>query len=391
MTKDVRPRILLLTRNLPPLVGGMEKLNWHLVAELAKVAEVRVVAPRGAANLAPPGVDVVEVALRPLWTFLLQVCWHALREGRRWRPGVVFAGSGLTAVPALLAARVSHASAGVYAHGLDLAVPHFFYRHLWFPALRRMDRVIANSGSTAKLAMRIGIVQSRIRVVHPGVELPSRLPDASEIQSFRSEHGLGARPLLLSVGRLSARKGLREFVTLALPQIVASFPDVVLLVVGDAPNDALHAQAQTPESIYAAAGKVGVARNLKFLGTITDYDKLGAVYAAADVHVFPVRELPGDPEGFGMVAIEAAAHGLPTVAFETGGVTDAVSDGDSGCLVPPGDYVAFARAVVHILTKKDDSCRSACIAFANRFAWPAFGEQIIDQLPGLLRTIDEAT
>lgn len=391
MSKGTRPRILLVTRNLPPLVGGMERLNWHMVDELSKVAEVHVIAPRGSAESAPPGVDVLEVALRPLWVFLLQVCWLALREGRRWRPSVVFAGSGLTAVPALLAARVSHASAVVYTHGLDLAVSHFVYRHLWLPALRRVDLVIANSVSTAKLAARVGIAPSRIRVVHPGVELPSKLSDVSEVRAFRSEQGLGDRPLLLSVGRLSARKGLREFVTFALPQIAVAFPDVVLLVVGDAPNNALHAQAQTPESIRSAAVKVGVARNLRFLGTITDYNKLGTVYAAADVHVFPVRELSGDPEGFGMVSIEAAAHGLPTVAFATGGVIDAVSNGESGYLIPSGNYAAFAEAVIRVIYEKESACRDACIAFANRFAWPIFGRRIIGQLSELLPATDEIT
>jgi len=369
-----RPRILLVTRNLPPLVGGMERLNWHMAQELARYGEVRVVGPVGAAAKAPAGVEVVEVPLRPLWKFLAGAFVEAFKLARRWRPDIVIAGSGLTALPVWFAARSAKARAATYVHGLDMAVPHPVYRALWFPTLRRMDRIIANSAATRALAVAAGIDAERIRIVHPGVQLPA-LPDAQATQRFRTEHGLGDWPLLLSVGRLSSRKGMREFVTQALPRIVQAVPQATLLIVGDAPNDALHAGAQTIDSIKAAAADAGVAERLRFLGQITDYGKLGVVYAAADVHVFPVRELPGDPEGFGMVAVEAAAHGLPTVAFATGGVTDAVAEGRSGRLIKAGDYGALADAVVATLTSGADLAQP-CRDFARKFAWDAFGDGV---------------
>lgn len=370
-----RPRILLVTRNLPPLVGGMERLNWHMAQELARYGDVCVVGPSGSAALAPAGVTVVEVPLKPLWKFLGRATVEALKLARRWRPHVVLAGSGLTALPAWLAARCVKARAAAYVHGLDMAVPHPIYRALWFPALRRMERVIANSGATRALAMSAGIAASRIRIVHPGVQLPE-LPDAEASSRFRAEHGLGDAPLLLSVGRLSTRKGMREFVTQALPLIVRAVPRATLLVVGDAPSQALHAGAQSIESIKAAAAEAGVAEHLRFLGQIIDYGQLGVVYGAADVHVFPVRELPGDPEGFGMVAVEAAAHGLPTVAFATGGVTDAVAEGRSGHLVKAGDYDSLVDAIVNVLTSGVDLAQP-CRDFARQFAWDMFGEGVV--------------
>lgn len=404
-----RPRILVITRNLPPLVGGMERLNWHMAEELSKVADVRVVGPEGVAAMAPADVPVREAPLKPLWQFLLRARALARREARAWKPDIVLAGSGVTAPLARAAARTCGAKATVYVHGLDVAVKHPVYRAVWIPALRRMDRVIANSQATAALCRGIGIDPARIGIVHPGVDLPVGGPEGptsvatvsqtavaasaaptggvsvvaggleGPIATFRQRHHLANRPLLLSVGRLSARKGLREFVTLALPQIVAVHPDAMLLVVGDAPHDALHAEAQTPDSIRAAAVQAGVAENLCFLGTITDYTELGAAYRACDVHVFPVREIPGDPEGFGMVAVEAAAHGLPTVAFATGGVVDAVAEGQSGHLVPSGDYAAFADAVLRTLVTRG-VLRASCVEFAQGFAWCEFGRLIAAEL-----------
>ena len=372
MSEPRRQRILLVTRNLPPLIGGMERLNWHMAQELARYGEVCVVGPTGSAALAPVGVTIVEVPLRPLWKFLFSAWFEARKLVRRWRPDIVIAGSGLTALPAWLASRGVGARTAAYVHGLDMVVPHPVYKRLWLPTLRRMQRVIANSEATRGLAISAGIAASRICIVHPGVQLPTP-PAADVTKRFRAEFGLEDWPLLLSVGRLSTRKGIREFVTHALPRIVKAVPWATLLVVGDAPSDALYAGIQSIDSIKTAAAQAGVAERLRFLGQITDYQRLGVAYAAANVHVFPVRELPGDPEGFGMVAVEAAAHGLPTVAFATGGVIDAVTEGRSGHLVKAGDYDALADAVVHVLTSRT-GLASECKEFARRFTWDAFGE-----------------
>lgn len=410
-------RILIITRNFPPLVGGMERLNWHMAAELARHAEVRVIAPRGARAQAPPGVVVVETPLRPLWRFLLAASWQALKQAIVFRPDIVLAGSGLTAPIALISAHlrvklakrssqlpspsgrgggddgsdhggsplharwrriamaVRRAQAAAYVHGLDLAVAHALYRCLWLPAIRRLDCVIANSQATASLAQQVGVVPQRVPIVHPGVALPTLSGEECLVmrQQFRAQHGLGERPLLLSVGRLSTRKGLIPFVREVLPALVAANPDICLVIVGDIPKDALAAEAEPPAAIFAAAQAAGVADNCRYLGPLFG-EALSAAYLAADVHVFPVREIAHDPEGFGMVAIEAAAHGLPTVAYATGGVVDAVSIGVSGLLVQPHDAVRFALAVRQLLAHPLPA--DAMQRFASSFAWERFGAKL---------------
>ncbi|MBN8736882.1 MAG: glycosyltransferase [Xanthomonadales bacterium] len=438
MTESHRPRVLLVTRNLPPLVGGMERLNWHMAEELAKAAEVRIVGPDGSAALAPAGIEVREAPLKPLWKFLVRARALARREARTWKPDVVLAGSGLTAPLARAAARTCGAKTAVYVHGLDIAVKNRVYRASWLPAIRRADRVIANSRATAELCRNAGVDPARIGIVHPGVDLPrdadsaashasghsgagpqGRNPESVTVLAdsltkpipgsahaahgqtrndepgvalarndgpvsdagdpsieFRSQHNLANLPLLLSVGRLSARKGLREFVAQCLPRIVAVHPDAMLLVVGDAPTQALHAEAQTPASIQAAADSAGVGECVRFLGKVPD-DELTELYRAASVHVFPVREIPGDPEGFGMVAVEAAAHGLPTVAFAVGGVPDAVVEGETGSLIQSGDYAAFAGCVDAWLARDDHLAVAAkCVEVAARFSWGCFGTKL---------------
>lgn len=363
---------------MPPLIGGMERLNWHMVQELSRYADVRVVGPKGAAALAPQGVTVKELPLKPLWRFLWGATVAALLESSRFRPQVVLAGSGLTAPMAFLVAMVNRTSAVAYVHGLDLTVAHFIYRKVWVPAIRRMHRVIANSRATSALVRSIDVDGSKIGVVPPGVELPSVASNAEAIGQFRKKYALGDKAVLLSVGRLSERKGILEFVTSALPLIVQRHPDVLLVIVGDVPRNALHAQSQTPAAIKVAADQLGVGGHVRFLGNISD-SELQVAFDTSAVHVFPIRQLSNDPEGFGMVAIEAAAHGVPSVAFAVGGVTDAVAEGRSGYLVNPDDYSAMADSVIEALTKKQ-SMNDSCREFASQFAWSTFGRRILAEL-----------
>lgn len=375
-----RPRILLVTRNLPPLVGGMERLNWHMADELSRHAEVHVIGPTGSSAVRPPQASITEVPLRPLWRFLSASALQAVRIASGHRPDLVLAGSGLTAPAALIAARIAKARACVYLHGLDAAVHHPVYRALWHPAIRRMDTVIANSSPTAALARDLGVREARIRIAHPGVRMPDTSRPDHERGAFRARHGLGNGRILLSVGRLTTRKGLREFVQHALPAIVRAAPDVLLAIVGDAPSDSLHASVQTRQSIQCIADELGIGQHLRFLGVITDPTELACAYESAALHVFPVRSIPGDPEGFGMVAIEAAAHGVPTVAFATGGIVDAIVDGRSGKLVPAGDYAALRDAILLVLGDGPEAWRPGCRSFARGFAWPAFGENLAREL-----------
>ena len=375
-TTSAATRILHITRNLPPLVGGMERLNWHIADELSRYAQVQLIGPEGSSALRPTAVQVTEVPLRPLPRFLLASAWQAVAVARRFQPHIVLAGSGLTAPAAWLAARASDARAHVYLHGLDAAVQHPAYRAVWHPAIRRMDGVIANSQPTAELARSLGVVAEKIRIVHPGVTLPAAPQNAAALQDFRQRHQLGNQRLLLSVGRLTTRKGLREFVQHALPAIIQAAPDTLLAVVGEAPADSLHASVQTRASIQAVADAAGIGQHLRFLGVITDPQELACAYESATLHIFPVRQLPGDPEGFGMVAIEAAAHGLPTVAFATGGIVDAVAQGQSGHLVAPGDYPALAQAAVQVLADDPGAWQARASAFAAQFAWPVMGQKL---------------
>ena len=373
-----RRRVLLMTRNLPPLRGGMERLNLHLALELQKTADVAVVGPEGSAAFLERVSWLRTVPIRPLWRFFVSCFAEGIRLARRTRPDIVVAGSGLCAPFAHVAARCIGARSAVYVHGLDLVTRHVIYRALWRPFIRRTDICIANSANTGRLARDIGVPGERIHIVHPGVTLPESLPDAGAKALFRSRHDWEGKRVLLSVGRLTERKGLLEFVRHVLPRLRQVDPRIVLAVVGNDALDALNGQG-IRERLDRCIGELGLDDAVLRHGELSEAD-LASAYACADLAVFPVRAMPGDVEGFGMVAIEAAAHGLPTVAYAVGGVPDAIADGVSGWLVAPDDHAGFASAVLTGLSLDRDVLAQGCRDFARRFQWHRFGEAMVRAL-----------
>ena len=235
---DRRPLALLVTRNFPPLLGGMEKVNQHLLAALQPAWRIALCGPAGCAEHAPPTTEVKESRVNPLPVFLAAALWRAMGLARRRKPEWVIAGSGLTAPIAWLAARCVGARVVVYLHGLDLVVPSRLYQWLWLPFIRHCDMALVNSANTAGAAISRGVRSDKLRVLHPGTEIPPLNAEAA--RDFRTRLCLGDGLLLLSVGRLTQRKGLAEFAANALPAIVSRRPDALLIVVGGEASDALH-------------------------------------------------------------------------------------------------------------------------------------------------------
>lgn len=371
--------ILLITRNLPPLVGGMERLLHEAALGMSDYAELTVIGPKGCAKSLP---DTVKVHTAPagLAGFLLIALVHVLRIARRRRFDVVVGGSGLVAPLLLLASRLTGAPCVVMLHGLDLVVNSAIYQRLFVPCITRVDRVIANSRNTAELAIRKGVHAQRIDVIFPGTELPGPVGDAA-VAAFRQRHGIRFKRYLLFAGRLTRRKGLSHFLRHCLRDILAQQPGLGLVVVGDDPRQSLDGRGDHAATL-AAVKELGLSDGIQFIGSVSNED-MWLAFADAQIHVFPLVEVPGDVEGFGMVAVEAAAAGTPTVAYDLGGVSDAIS-AQSGRLVGAGDSREFSRAVLEELDTPATS-PEGCRQHAMSFSWERYNRQLGDTLDTVRR------
>jgi glycosyltransferase involved in cell wall biosynthesis len=191
--------------------------------------------------------------------------------------------------------------------------------------LRRAAVVVCASKALAGDASALGARD--VRVVPTGVAIPSSVAEPDD------------PPHVLYVGRLSEEKGVRE-----LAEAACGLP---LVVVGDGPLRSLfpHAVGFVPPS------------------------QLGPYYERAAVVVVPSRR-----EGYGVAAREAMAHGRPVVASAVGGLLDAVEDGVTGVLVPPGDVSALRDALTGFLA--DDVRRHTLGERAARRAAELFSVEL---------------
>ena len=144
----------------------------------------------------------------------------------------------------------------------------------------------------------------------------------------------------------------------ALPTLVRLFPELVYLVVGRGPErQALEERARARD----------VATHVRFAGAVPSHE-LAAHYDLATLFVQLSRATGGYDglEGFGLSFLEAASHGLPCIAGKSGGVPEAVEDGQSGLLIPPEDPEAFVRAAAGLLADPDERSRMSRAAPGSR-------------------------
>ena len=355
-------RLLIVTRNFPPLTGGMERLIKHSVDGLADDYEISLIGPAGCGEFCPAGVRVYECPANAVG-FLVIAMLKGLVASFTRRHALVFGGSGLVAPITRILAFLRGARSVVHVHGLDLVVPNAVYQSLFVPFIRRHDLVIANSDNTRRLAVEKRCAPDRVRVLHPGTEFP----DEDGVAAARAgDPGFGDGTVCLFVGRMIRRKGLAEFLERAWPTVHERLKDARLVVVGDSPENALVRDRDGAQAIVDAVAACP-PDSVVFLGGV-DNATLWSCYARANALVFPLIDVRGDVEGFGMVAVEAAAYGTPTVAFAEGGVVDAVADGKSGRLVEPGDYARYADTLIDVLASGRPTA-DECRLHAEKFSW----------------------
>jgi phosphatidylinositol alpha-1,6-mannosyltransferase len=252
----------------------------------------------------------------------LRLFFKGLRLGLTHRFDAVHAGRVLPeGLVAWLIARLTRRPVVIYAHGEEITTwrrsprrrraMRFAYRHA--------DTVIANSDFTRDQLLALGVDPASVEVIHPGVDL-ERFHSGYEVGDLHQSIGLeDGQKLILSVGRLSRRKGFDQVIA-ALPTLLENGIDVRYAIIGIGEDlDYLHQRAE----------ERGVADRVHFLGHVAPAD-LPRWYCAADLFAMPNREIDGDTEGFGMVFVEAAACGTPSVAGQAGGTAGAVLDGVTG-------------------------------------------------------------
>ncbi len=275
--------------------------------------------------------------------------YRALALAKAWlafRPALVLATDwyGVGTVTWALA-KILRFPYAVVAHGNEVLQCRRrpFLRWIGGKVMTDARAVVAVSRFTEGLIRETWPDVSHLQFIPNGVS-PERLRADMAPEQLRRELGLGSRPVILTLARLVRRKG-HDQILRALPGVIAAVPDVIWVVAGEGP------MAQELEGMVA---QMGVGDHVRFLGRVEEGLK-GSLYNLCDVYAMVSRMIPdeNEVEGFGITYLEASACGKPIVAGRSGGVEDAVVDGETGLLVDPLDTSALASALIRLLTDRE--------------------------------------
>lgn len=230
----------------------------------------------------------------------------------------------------------------VWVHGEEVSM-YLRYpgKRALMPAILGNARaVICNSTFSRGQAHTAGAPTERLQVINPCVDI-ARFTGPFDVSDIRARYGLEGKTVLLTVGRLTRRKG-HDHVLQALAQLRRR--DLVYLVLSDGELEA---------ELHNLTRELGLEDTVRFVGPVPAAE-LPRYYSASDIFIMANRTLPtGDVEGFGMVFLEASASGLPVIGGRSGGVVDAVAHEESGLLVDGGSVTDIAEAIARLLDDAD--------------------------------------
>ncbi len=189
----------------------------------------------------------------------------------------------------------------------------------------------------------------------------------------------GGKTVILTVARLNPRKGQLQVIEALKALPPAQRGALEYWLVGS------HSKENYGTQLAAAAASADFP--VKFLGNVPD-EELGKLYAQADIFAMTSMPHKHSVEGFGLVYLEAGAHGLPVVAHDIGGVPEAVTHGETGLLVAPGDTAALTQAFSRLLADPGLRHRlgQAGRVRATRHTWRECAESLFGQPPATRAT-----
>lgn len=368
---------LLVTNDFPPKVGGIQSYLWELWRRLPPESfAVLTTAHQAAAAFDAAQPFRVERMAR-------QILLPTAGVRRRIQALAGEIGAAFVVLDPVLPLGAVGPRLGlpylVVGHGAEIAIPGRLAgpRGPLAHVLRSASGAVSGGAYVAGELRRAAGRDIVMCDVPPGVDPDRFVPLAPEARlDARRSFGLPQRgPLVVSVGRLVPRKGADVLID-AVAQLVREHPGLTLAIAGTGRD-------------RERLGHLAVRRSapVRFLDKVP-FERLPALYACADVFAAPTRSRWAglEQEGFGIVFVEAAACGVPQVGGRSGGVPEAVAEGETGLLVDdPCDPAAVAQALRTLLgdarlrQRLGEQGRDRVVA---RFSYPVLAARLAGYLDG---------
>ena len=351
-------KVLVLTENFPPLSGGSGRWFWELYSRLPK-EQYLILADdiQGASefdkthqfNILRMSLTSSEWGLKSISG--LKFYWRVLRQIRK-----VIKQHQITHIHC---GRVIHEGVTAWILKLITGTPYLCYVHgedvetaatsgehnlMVKQVCKHAEILICNSHNSANIVKRLNYAgDDKIHVLHPGVDASLFVP-AAEDNAFKQHMGWQGRKVIITVGRLQARKG-QDMMIRATALLKQQFPEILYGVIG---------RGECLESLQALTEELGLNDHVKFLTDVTD-EQMIQCYQQSDVFILPNRTIGNDIEGFGMVLVEAQSCGIPVIAGDSGGTKETMLINQSGFVIDCTQANPIAMTIAQLLADPEGS------------------------------------
>lgn len=336
-------KLLIVTNDFPPRVGGIEDFVRQLAEHLRPTTTSVILAPRHRDAAAFDRTFPQKVIRWPAFPMLPtpRLAREVSRLCRVERADAVLFGAALpVALIAGAVARRTGLPIVACTHGVEPVAARLPGGRLLMQYIARHVTLLTAVSQWAEHHLRAALGPDvRIEQLPSGIDSMRFRPDISG-DAIRLRYGLEPGPVIVCLSRLVARKGQDQLIR-ALPRIAAAFPAVKLLIVGDGPDR---------RRLQRLVRRERVADRVVFAG-IVPADQVASCLAAGDVFAVPCRSrfFGLENEALGAVFLQAAAVGRAAIAGRSGGAPEAVIHGETGLVVDDGSATAIGDAVLSLL------------------------------------------
>ncbi len=196
------------------------------------------------------------------------------------------------------------------------------------------DKIVCCSNAVAEFVVsREKIDPRKVVVVYNGAEDMRSRP----AEDMRTGLGLSSGDFFIGVPASLVRNKGHSYFLEALKEALKEYPAVKAVLAGDGP---------LRKELEDLSGRLGIAKNVVFIGMLKD---MAPFFAAANLIVLPSTER----EGLSVAVLEAMSAGKAVIGSRVGGIPEAVVEGETGLLVPPGDQAALAAAVLSLVRDRE--------------------------------------
>jgi phosphatidylinositol alpha-1,6-mannosyltransferase len=257
-----------------------------------------------------------------------------------------------------------------YAHGEEVVTAQTSRQLTWMAkfAFKSADCIIANSKSTQNLINNF-CGHSNIHIIHPGVDTSSFISTDTDVKTQRQLWGFSGEDIvLISISRMEPRKNHARVLNAVVELRDQGLPIVCVMA----------SEGEEKLKLQRVAHDLGIDEYVRFPGYINDRDRV-LNFAAADIHVQPSIQSGSMIEGYGIVFVEAAAAGVPSIAGNSGGQAEAVRDDETGFVIDGTDQKQLTEAIKRLAESPElrQQMGLAGRSWASKNDWNQIAEQTV--------------